>query len=75
MDIIKNNVMMRLNSEERQTLDDACELLNQIADKLDKGNYHWLVLGETGVEINTGDLRNVADTIEMFTYDSDIIVD
>lgn len=72
MDIIRNNVTMRLDSEERRTFDYACELLNQIADKLDKGNYHWLVSGETGVEINTGELRNMADTIEMFIYDSDI---
>lgn len=75
MDIIKNNVTMRLDSEERQTLDDACKLLNEIVDELDKGNYHWLTCEETGVEINTGELRNMADTIEMFTYDSDIMVD
>lgn len=72
MDIIKNNVIMRLDSEERQTLNEVCELLNQIADKLDKDNYHWLVCEKTGSEVYTEELRNIVDTIEMFTYDSDI---
>lgn len=72
MRIIKDKVKLELGWEERQTLDKACEKLNKIADTLDKSNYHWLIFGETGEEINTGELRNIADTIEMFTYDSDI---
>ena len=74
MNIIQSNVIMHVNSEEHEIFVNACEKLNEIVDTLDKNNYHWLVLGETGVEINTGDLRNMADTIEMFTYDSDIVV-
>ncbi len=74
MNIIQSNVIMHVNSEEYEIFVNACEKLNEIANILDKNNYHWLVLGEEQVEVNIGDLRNMADTIEMFTYDSDIVV-
>lgn len=72
MDIIKNNVKLELSWEEINILQDACALLDKIANTIEHDNFQWLILGESGEEINTTDVREMSDKIDLFTGASPI---
>lgn len=74
MKVIKDNVKLELSWEEINILQDACSLLDKIANTIEHDNFHWLMLGESGEEINTTDVREMADKIDLFTGASPIEV-
>lgn len=64
MKIVKENVKMVLTGEEVVTLQDACMLLDKIANTIEHDNFQWLLFSESGEEINTTELHEMADKIE-----------
>lgn len=74
MKVIKDNVKLELSWEEINILQDACSLLDKIANTIEHDNFQWLILGESGVEINTADVREMADKIDLFTGASPVEV-
>lgn len=74
MKVIRDNVKLELSWEEINILQDACSLLDKIANTIEHDNFQWLILGESGEEINTADVREMADKIDLFTGASPIEV-
>lgn len=74
MKVIKDNVKLELSWEEINILQDACSLLDKIANTIEHDNFQWLIFDESGEEINTADVREMADKIDLFTGASPIEV-